>query len=554
MNGLFGNLLNGLVEIWKNIGISQKVSIILVGLLTIIATGVVFYFGSQPDWQPLYSNLDGKTASKIYEMVKEGGVQVKLADGGRTILVPSADVYKLRLKCAGEGISVEKNQVQGLEMFDNMKLGLTDKQQQVAFQRAIQGELERMISQMPGIGGAKVILTLPQKSVFRKDKLRPTASVMLVIDQGKGVSHEQVNSIKYMVSTAVTGMSAQDVTITDNKGNLLARQIAEDEANGGDSNRQLELADKIEKQLKEKAEAILRPVVGLDKVVAMISCDIDFDNIDRVVEQYDNEKTAIISEKIVKEDQAKLGGSGGSGGKVGTSGNSEISVKNPTGAVAEEKLASEQKSTAERKFVVPKTVEKKSIKGGKVKRLTVAVTIGKKADGTEWSPEQIKDFKALVSAAVGIENYFTPEELRKNDPVKIQQMDFIKPEVQKFEVPVTDTIAMNAEKVMHSPLVRPVLGVILLAVLYIVFKSYFNKTGGVEGSEFSMGGSSSSTASVYGEDVRRIEGSGVGVGVGGNEKPNAELGTLLDMVQEKTSGSPQTVANIMEKWLAADQG
>lgn len=544
MNGLFGNLLNGLVEIWKNIGVSQKVSIILVGILTLIATGVVFYFGSQPDWQPLYTNLDSKSASKIYESVKEGGVQVKLTDGGRTILVPSADVYRLRLKCAGEGISVEKNQTQGLEMFDNMKLGLTDKQQQVAFQRAIQGELERMISQMPGISGAKVILTLPQKSVFRKDKLRPTASVMLVVDQGKGVSHEQVNSIRYMVSSAVTGMSAQDVTITDSKGNLLVRQVAEDEAMGGDSNRQLELTEKMEKQFKEKAEAILRPVIGLDKVVAMVSCDIDFDSVDRIVEQYDQERATIISEKTVTEELAKMGN--GSGGKVGTGGNMpEVSVKNPTGASSEERIASEQKKTAERKYVVPKTVEKKTMKGGKVKKLTVAVSICKKPDGTDWSADQVRDFKSLVSAAVGVENYFTPEELRRNPPVIIQQMDFIKPEVQKFDVPVTDSITMNAEKVMHSPLVRPVLGFLLLVVLYMVFRSYFNKTS-VEGAEFGMGGVN--TASVYGEDVKRIE------TVGSDEKPNAERDNLLDMVQEKTAGSPQTVANIMEKWLAADQG
>jgi flagellar M-ring protein FliF len=299
---------------------------------------------------------------------------------------------------------------------------------------------------------------------------------MLVVDQGRGVSHEQVNSIRYMVSSAVTGMSAQDVTITDSKGNLLVRQVAEDEAGGGDSNRQLEIADKMEKQFKEKAEAILRPVIGLDKVVAMVSCDIDFDNIDRIVEQYDQEKATVISEKTTTEDLAKMGG--GPGGKVGSAGNmaNEISVKNPTGAGGEEKVASEQKKTAERKYVVPKTVEKKTIKGGKVRKLTVAVSICKKPDGTAWAEDEIKNFKALVSAAVGVENYFTPEELKKNPPVIIQQMDFVKPEVQKFEVPVTDSLTMSAEKVMNSPLVRPVFGIILLGVLYMVFRSYFNKT------------------------------------------------------------------------------
>lgn len=543
MNNIFTNLINALSEIWKNIGVSQKISIVLVGLLTLGATTVIVYMGSRPDWQVLYAGLDTKTAAKIYDIVSGSEVQVKLTDGGRTIMVPNSEVYKMRLKTANEGVATERTGT-GLEIFDNMKLGLTDKQQQVAFQRAIQGELERMICAMPGIGNARIILTLPQKSVFRKDKQHPTASVMLMMQPGRTATSEQVNSIRYLVSSAVTGMNAQDVTITDNRGTLLVRQVGENEIENGDSSRQMDMSSRLERQLKEKAESILRPILGQEKVVAVVSCDIDFDNIDRVTELYDSEKAAVISEKTVTEENSKMGGSN-NGGKTGAASNMTnlVDVKNPSAQLAEEKMSQEQKKTAERKYVIPKTVEKKTIKGGRIKKLTVAVSIAKKADGKSWSDAEKEDFKELVSKAVGIENYFSAEDIKKNPVVSVKEMDFIQQDVKDLpQISMPDKLAMNVERFSKSPLVRPIAGFILLLVLYRVFRKYFNKTS-VEGSELSLGGTA--PAAVYGEDVKRIETA--------EEKQHSEIGDMMDSIQEKANSSPQTVANIMEKWLAADQ-
>ncbi|OGV52608.1 MAG: flagellar M-ring protein FliF [Lentisphaerae bacterium GWF2_44_16] len=545
MNNIFTNLINALSEIWKNIGVSQKISIVLVGVLTLGATAAIVYMGSRPDWQVLYAGLDTKTAAKIYDIVSGSEVPVKLTDGGRTIMVPNSEVYKMRLKTANEGVATERSGT-GLEIFDNMKLGLTDKQQQVAFQRAIQGELERMICAMPGISSAKIILTLPQKSVFRKDKQHPSASVMLMMQPGRSATSEQVNSIRYLVSSAVTGMNAQDVTITDSRGTLLVRQVAEDEVGNGDSSGQMEMSSRLERQLKEKAESILRPIVGPEKVVAVVSCDIDFDNIDRVTELYDSEKAVIISEKTVTEENSKMGGSS-NGGKVGTASNMAnnlVDVKNPSAQVPEEKMSQEQKKTAERKYVVPKTVEKKTMKGGRIKKLTVAVSIAKKADGKSWSDAEKEDFKELVSKAVGIGNYFSAEDLKKSPVVTVKEMDFIVPDIKDIpQMSMPDKLAMNVERVSKSPLVRPVAGFILLLVLYRIFRKYFNKTS-VEGTELSLSGGGA-PAAVYGEDVKRIETA--------EEKQHSEIGDMMDSIQEKANSSPQTVANIMEKWLAADQ-
>ncbi|OGV37903.1 MAG: flagellar M-ring protein FliF [Lentisphaerae bacterium GWF2_45_14] len=552
MDGIFGNLLNALAEIWKNIGVTQKVSIVLIGIVTILATGVIIYVGSQPDWQVLYANLDQKTAAQVYDMVKEGGTEVKLTNSGRTIMVPSKEVYALRLKVAGEGISIEKTGV-GLEIFEKLKLGATDREQQIAYQRAIQGELERMINEMPGILSSKVLLTMPGKKVFRKDKERPSASVMLVLENSISMASQQINSIRYMVASAVSGMTSQDVTIADNRGNLLVRQVGDDEEYDGDTSRHLEISEKTERALKEKAEAILRPIVGFENVVAMVSCEMDFNNIDRVVETYNPDGAVAITEKTTTESNSKVNAANKNGGPVGMASNMnqvvDVANAGKSKAPGAENVSEESRKTVERNFVVPKTVERTSVKGPRIKKLTVAVTIARElGEGKSLrSPEELKKFEGLVSSAVGVENYFTAEELKKNPIVTVQEMPFM--QIAKPELPaevVTDKIVYELEKYSKSPLIRPVVGFGILALLYLVFRKYFNRTSpAVEGAEFSsMGGQSS----IYGEDLKKIESTEQ------EEKEKNEREMLLDSLDKNSKASPQAVADILERWMASDQG
>lgn len=535
MDNIFGNLINAFAEIWRNIGVAQKVSILLIGFLAVGATGLIIFLGSRPDWQILYSNMDRETAAKVCDIVKDEGVEVKLTDGGRTVMVPAKKVYPLRLKVASEGVPVNKTGV-GLEIFDEMKLGLTDKQQQVAYQRALQGELQRMITQMPGVVSCQVMLTMPKKQVFRRENSQPSASIMVVMSGGLRLSPRQINSIRYMVASAIEGMSPQKVTITDNQGNLLVKEVEEGEDGMPISSQQIELQNHMESALKRKAEAILEPIVGVGNVVAMVSCDVDFNRVDRVQEQYEPEKAVVVQEKIITEDQSKQGDT--NGGKAGTASNM-VSVANPGGASETEgSLSKQQKQIAERFYKVPKTVEKTTDGGGKIKRLTVAVSIAKKKDGSSWGSEKDK-FKALVIEAVGAKVYGCEKF------VTVEELEFVTADEPTTtpSAPITDQVVFNIEKFTNSNLIRPVVGLILLFVLYRVFRKYFQKSE-LEGAElgpgFMNGESLKSINEQLEEDQRK------------NELVEA---AMKNQVQDSTNGlSPESVANVMEGWLRSDTG
>ncbi len=319
--------------------------------------------------------------------------------------------------------------------------------------------------------------------------------------------------------------------------------MSEGELANGDSNRHMEICQKTERMLKEKAEAILMPIVGYGNVVAMVSCEMDFNNVDKIVESYDSERAVAIQEKTVTESNSKTGGSSSTGGKTGVAAN--VSVKNPQGSQKQENVSQEQRKTTEKQFVVPKTVEKTTIKGGRLKKLTVAVTIAKKTDGASWTPEEKINFEKLVSAAVGANNYFTQDELKNNPIVTVKEMPFIPaPKPEPAVVAITDKIMFEVDKYSKSQLVRPILGVLLLLVLYKIFKKYFNKTS-VEGSDLGFGSVSSS--GIYGEEVRQIESEQ-------DTKAASDREMLLNSLDEKSQASPQAVADILERWLASDHG
>ncbi len=524
MNGLVGNLLNGLVEIWKTIGIPQKVSIILVLIVTFFAISGVVYLGAQPDWQILESGMTLETAAKVHGIAKDAGVNVKLVDSGRTIMVPSKEVYALRLKIAGEGIKISKDNKVGWDIFDKTNLAMTELQQQVAKQRAQQGELSSMISKMPGIVSADVILTMPKKMTFRRDSNSVKASVMLNMGQEMSISIAKANTIRHLVSSAITGLEPQNVNITDSNGRLLAKQMtAQEVADGGSASNQIEYKTKVEYKLQQKIIELLSPSVGMKNVLAQVSCDVNFDSSDEVTEDYDADKVLMISDDSVTEtsSSAKKGGSGG----VRT-----VAVDPNARNGSNNNNDSTSKTTYKKRYVIPKTVRKRSIKGGAITKITVAVAINK---AIVSDTETLRIYKELVEEAIsGASSVEKPV-------VIVRSIPFAEVKKAAWTPPVTDTIMASIERITNSPIVRPVIGAVLLLILFVMFKNYFNKTT-VEGSEMNQG--------LYGNENSQIEDAL-------DSQPLAleiEQNSIVTELGEKAGSSPEAVATIMENWLMQD--
>ena len=199
---------------------------------------------------------------------------------------------------------------------------------------------------------------------------------------------------------------------------------------------------------------------------------------------------------------------------------------------------SEQRKTVERQFIVPKSMEKVSSKGGRVRKLTVAVTVGQKDDGKSWSSDDMAAFEKLVAAAVGTANY---KYERNERPVTVQQLPFIKtvnPLVQT--APVTDKVMEELEKLGSSGIIRPVAGILILLLLYGIFRKYFARQQ-VEGSELS---------SSISEELYNNENEGEPRQIGPDGAQSKALETVSESLQNKVKATPQSIAEFMENWMA----
>ena len=215
ISGLLGRLQATLREFTvaqRTLGIIG-VAVLLLGALALSS------WLARPTYSPLFADLSGSDASAIVDHLESAGVPYELTDGGRTILVPADRLYEMRLEVAAAGLPTASEG--GYSLLDDMGMTSSDFQQQVTYQRALEGELARTISAIQGVDAATVKLALPEESVFVDQKADPTASVFVRTKPGATMDQAKVQSIVHLVSAGIEGMSPSDVAVIDAEGRVL---------------------------------------------------------------------------------------------------------------------------------------------------------------------------------------------------------------------------------------------------------------------------------------------------------------------------------------------
>ena len=400
-SAILGNLFEGYLKL----PLVQKILFPL--LIVASVAGIVFVskWASQPDYAVLFSDLKQVDSATIVEKLKEKQVKYQIRGDGDIIAVsPPEMVHELRLSLAAEGLP--KGGTVGFEIFDNTNFGTTSFVEKLKFVRAIQGELERTISSLDSVSSAKVHITQPEKTVFMKNKIPTTASVMLKLNIGNGLSKEQIRGIVNLVSGSVEGLTPENVTIVDSTGKLLTSQDDIKDEFDIDSER-LNYQQSLEKAYSNRIEQMLMRVIGPEKVVAKVTAEIDFSSSQREEESYDPSGKVIRSEKSIEEGV----GTSQRGGVPGVVSN----LTRDTNLLAPQGIGEENSNRAEKvkNYEISKSISKSISPKGKLIRLSVLVdgTYKVIAPATDTTPEQ-KEFvplgedtmqriESLVKSAVG---------------------------------------------------------------------------------------------------------------------------------------------------------
>jgi flagellar M-ring protein FliF len=385
--------LTGLV---RRLTMSQKVMIGLVTLGTIVGMIVLVTVVNAPTYSTLFNNLNAEDASKIVAKLKEKSVSYQLDDGGKSILVPKQKVYELRLALAADGLP--QSSVIGYEIFDRTNLGISDFVQKVNYRRALEGELARTIVTIEEVEAARVHLVVPEKALFKEDEKPATASVVLKLKNGKPLKAETVQGIAHLVSSSVEGLEAGNVTIVDSRGQLLS-DVHRPNSVAAMTATQYEMQQRVESYIGQKAQALLESIVGSGNALVQVNAELDFRQVERTLEQYDPDKTAVRSEQISEE-------------------------KSSTG----DSLPPATHSSTVTNYEVNKTVEHIIENVGNIKRLTVAALVngvpttimrdGQKVTEIQPRPEtEMRQLTDLVRKAVGFDAV-------RNDEVSVTNLTF----------------------------------------------------------------------------------------------------------------------------------
>src|SRR5919201_3174091 len=335
----------------------------------------------------LQAMLEPAKTGKITAALDQAGVSYKLENNGTAIAVVSGQESKARIALAGQGLSTASTQP-GFELLDKQKLGASTFQQQVAYQRALEGQIAQTIGQIDGISGAQVQLTLPKDDVFADEKQPATAAVLLSADSST-IDPAAVRGIASLVSSSVQDLKPENVTITDASGAMLWPQGDGTDVNGAASKPATEA--RYDSAMQASLGALIARTVGADKAQVQVHSDLNVDQSTQEKLEYAKKGTPLHT---VKETESLKGTGGTSGGTAGTTANLPTYAQNATSGSGNSNY---KRTTGTTDFGVNKTVTRTKIAPGAINKLDVALMVDKSVPAA-----QATALKNAVAAAAGI--------------------------------------------------------------------------------------------------------------------------------------------------------
>ena len=382
-------------------------------------TGFFLYiFGliAEPPKAILFSGLEPREASAVVTRLEALNVPYEQKGDGGTILIPQDQVSKIRMQLATDGLPAAGV---GYEIFDKSDtFGSTTFVQNVNRLRALEGELARTIKSLDSIESARVHLVIPDRQVFARDNQPPSASV--VVKSRTRLGRGQVSAIQHLVAAAVAGLSANNVALVDDKGELLA-------GGGGDGDTataavQEERTSTFEDRLRQRVENIVSSIVGPGPARVQVAAEMDFNRVTETSETFDPDSRVVRSSQNVQQDSTQKQNRTGAAVSVGNALPGQAAPPVPT-QEGPDSASSRTEETIN--YEISKTTKTQVQDAGQVKRLSVAVVV----DGTytagangqrNYAPRTNDDMTkitALVRSAIGFDE-------KRGDQLQVTNMRF----------------------------------------------------------------------------------------------------------------------------------
>ena len=380
---------------WASMVPSQRGWAAFAALTLTAMVGTILWYSLRTDWRTLYANLDPEDARQISQVLTQAQIPFDVSANGMTIRVPIANLDKARLATAANGGL--KSGRMGFELFDKPNWVGSEFDEQVNFQRALEGELEHTVGSLADVESARVHLVMAHDSLFREADRPAKASVVLKLRHGS-LAEGESEAIRNLIASAVDGLAADQVVLVDAAGHLPL---------GPKTAQAAHLS--AEQALEEKLISTLGPVTGVGNVRASVTLDYSTDTNDETKESYDPTQSVTLS---MQRTEQSSGAQPLAAGVPGTASNAPNSQSLP---VYPRLSSTPQTSKTESgTYGVSKTVRHLVENPGKLHRLTAAIVVNdrmikpaSKGAPAQWQPrsvDELRNLTSLAQAAVGFDS------------------------------------------------------------------------------------------------------------------------------------------------------
>ncbi|CAM3744339.1 flagellar basal-body MS-ring/collar protein FliF [Parendozoicomonas haliclonae] len=248
----------------------KTIILVVVGLVILIAPILLYFLFMKESYEPLLSNINESRAAILADELGRQGIDYRYIAESQTVEVNTQQIHQARMALVSNGDI--GSAATGFELFDEAGYGMTGFTQKVNFQRALQGELERTITNFEGIRMARVHLVLPEQSLFRDQQGEASASVVLMLKPGFQPDTRQVASIQQLVAAAVPSLNPDGIVISNSTGQVLSTPGGESAEMTG----QLGYKQAVEQYYTNKLTTLAEQALGAGQVAVVVDAKIDF--------------------------------------------------------------------------------------------------------------------------------------------------------------------------------------------------------------------------------------------------------------------------------------
>jgi len=434
---------------YRRIMLFTAASLMLAGFVSLVL------WSSEKPYRSVYAGMAEKDAASVVELLQKEHIPYRL-EGGGTVMVPEDQVYQVRLKLAGQGVTPSGNT--GFEIFDQSnEFGLSDFTRKINLQRALQGELARTIEVMPQVHTARIHLVLAKESAFAERDRKATASVMLQLAGGQRLPKKTVVAIQNLVAASIPNLDQSSVSVVDASGTLLSSN--EKEAPMSEGQTMQEYQGKLEQRMEQRISGMLEQIVGEGQAVVRVSADINREFVDQNNTRYNPDEQVLRSRKSSTEQRTST-----SGAALGVPG---LASNTPGANGTANNAGTQPKDLAKRtedvnNFEISSTQEHRVIPFGSIQKLSVATIVGGhyKTDDkgeqifTARSKEEIADIQKLIERAMGFDE-------DRGDTVSVQSM----PLIDIASVVDSEALTASENRVFYMQVARYSLAALALLLL-----------------------------------------------------------------------------------------